>query len=119
MDKNTFEQESTTRHPAGFFSGLLLGGLAGAITALLFAPHSGEETRQQLQQRARDLSDQTTSMAEDAIKQVRTKTDQVKTTVSEKAKELKKQGQEVLVEQLDRVSNAAESGKKVIQGKES
>jgi hypothetical protein len=43
----------------------------------------------------------------------------VKATLTEKARELKKQGQEVLVDQLDRVSNAAESGKKAIQGKES
>jgi soluble cytochrome b562 len=55
---------------------------------------------------------------EDVVSQVRAKTGEVKSTVSDKARELKKQGQEVLVDQLDRVSAAAESGKKAIQGRE-
>jgi gas vesicle protein len=119
MDKHTFEQETNVKNPGGFFAGLFLGGLAGAVTALLFAPQSGEETRQQIQQKAAQLSDQTTAKVEDVVSQVRTKTGEVKATVSDKAKELKKQGQEVLVDQLDRVSAAAESGKKAIQGKDS
>jgi len=116
MDKYTYEQETNKKNPAGFLTGLVLGGVAGAVTALLFAPQSGEETRQQLQQRARDLSDQATATVDDVVAQARTKTDEVKANVSDKARELKKQGQEALVEQLDRVSSAAESGKKAIQG---
>lgn len=120
MDKQrTFEQEANTKNPGGFLAGLFLGGLAGAVTALLLAPQSGEETRQQIQQRAAELSDQTAAKVENVVSQVRSKTDEVKATVNDKAKELKKQGQEVLVDQLDRVSTAAESGKKAIQGKES
>jgi gas vesicle protein len=118
MDKHTFEQEINTKKPGGFFTGLFLGGIAGAVTALLLAPQSGEETRQQIHQQARKLSDQTTATVEDVVSQVRTKSDEVKATVSDKAKELKKHGQEVLVDQLDRVSAAAESGKKAIQGKD-
>jgi gas vesicle protein len=116
MDKYTYEQEENKKSPAGFLTGLFLGGVAGAVTALLFAPQSGEETRQQLQQKAIKLSDQTTATVGDVVSQVRTKSDEVKANVSEKARELKKQGQEVLVEQLDRVSAAAETGKKAIQG---
>jgi gas vesicle protein len=119
MDKHTFEQGTNTKNPGGFFAGLFLGGVAGAVTALLLAPKSGEETRQQLQEQARKLSDQTTATVEDVFSQVRTKTGEVKATVGDKARELKKQGQEVLVDQLDRVSAAAESGKKAIQGKDS
>jgi gas vesicle protein len=120
MEKQrTFEQEAKTKNPGGFFAGLFLGGLAGAVTALLFAPQSGEETRQQIQQRASTFRDDTTAAVEDVVSQVRTKSGEVKATVSEKAKELKKQGQEVLVDQLDRVSAAAETGKKAIQGKDS
>jgi gas vesicle protein len=118
MDK-TFEQETNTKRPAGFFTGLFLGGLAGAVTALLLAPQSGQETRQQLQDKATKLSEQTSAKVDDVVSQARTKKDEVRATLTEKAKELKKQGQEVLVEQLDRVSSAAESGKKAIQGKES
>jgi gas vesicle protein len=118
MDKHTFEQETNTKNPGGFFAGLFLGGVAGAVTALLLAPRSGEETRQQLQEQARKLTDQTTATVEDVFSQVRAKTGEVKATVSDKARELKKQGQEVLVDQLDRVSAVAESGKKAIQGKD-
>lgn len=118
MDRN-FEHETNTKRPAGFLTGLLLGGVAGAVTALLLAPQSGEDTRHQLQDKAMKLSEQTSATVEDVFSQARTKKDEVKATLTEKAQELKKQGQEALVEQLDRVSNAAESGKKAIQGKES
>ena len=35
------------RHDSGmgFFSGLVLGGLVGAVVAVVLAPQSGEETR--------------------------------------------------------------------------
>jgi gas vesicle protein len=119
MNKYANEQESDTKSSGGFLTGLFLGGLAGAVTALLLAPQSGEETRQQIQQKAHKLSDQTTATMGDVASQVRTKADEVRANVTDKAKELKKQGQEVLVEQLDRVSAAAETGKKVIQGRDS
>jgi len=35
-----------------FFAGFLLGGIIGAGIALLFAPASGEETREQISRRA-------------------------------------------------------------------
>ena len=38
-----------------FLSGLLIGGIAGAILALLYAPKSGKETRADLGRRAEDL----------------------------------------------------------------
>ena len=46
------------RRVTSFLSGSLVGALAGAALALLFAPSSGEELRQQMQERrllARDL----------------------------------------------------------------
>lgn len=39
---------------AGFATGLLLGAAIGAVVTLLYAPKSGEQTRQQL----KDLADQ-------------------------------------------------------------
>ena len=119
MDELTYEQESEGHHPATFLAGLLVGGLASAVTMLLFAPQSGKETRHQIQQKVLELRDRTTATMEGAVAQVRTKADQIKTDVSDKAKELKQQGQDVLVEGLDRVSAAAKSGKKAIRGKSS
>lgn len=39
-------------------AGLVIGGLAGAGAALLFAPQSGKETRDQIQQKTVELRDQ-------------------------------------------------------------
>lgn len=110
MDKYTHEQASDTKHPANFLTGVLLGSVAGAVTALLFAPQSGQETRQQIQQKAVELRDQTTSTVENTVAQVQSRASQLKADLGEKATNLKQQGQDVLVEQL---SAAA----KKIQGK--
>lgn len=54
----------TTQPPAqdhsegGFVGGLLLGVVLGAIIALLFAPKSGEDTREMVAQTVGDLKDQ-------------------------------------------------------------
>ena len=111
MDKYTHEQETSAKHPATFLTGVLLGGVAGAVTALLFAPQSGQETRQQIQQKAVELRDQTTSTVENTVAQVQSKASQLKHDIGEKATNLKhdicekatnlkQQGQDVLVEQL-------------------
>lgn len=110
MDRNTYEEETGTKQPANFLAGVLIGGMAGAVTALLFAPQSGRETRQQIQQKAAELRDQTTSTVENAFDQVNAKASQLKADLGEKAAELKQQGQEVLADQL---STAA----KKVQGK--
>jgi len=116
MNNSTNEQVSNTKSPASFLAGVLFGGLAGAVTMLFFAPQSGKETRQQIQQKAIDLRAQATNTVEHTLSEIRTKADQLKVDVGEKAQSLKQQGQEVLVDQLDRVSEAAISGKKLIQG---
>lgn len=129
MDKYNNEREYEAKRPGNFFAGLLVGSLAGAATMLLFAPQSGEKTRKLIGKRAMQLRDQTTATVEGTVAQVRTKADELKSTVNDKAQELKstvtgkaneikQQGQDILVDQLDRVSAAAKNGKKAIQGKE-
>ena len=112
MDRYAHEQESSTKQPANFLAGVLIGGMAGAVTALLFAPQAGRETRQQIQQKAADLRDQTTSTVENTFAQVQNKASQIKADLGEKAINLKQQGQEVLGEQLSATA-------KKIQGKKS
>lgn len=41
----------------GFLKGLLAGGLIGAALALLYAPKSGRETREDLKRKSRELYD--------------------------------------------------------------
>lgn len=93
----------------GVFMGLLAGGLAGAVTMLLLAPQSGRETRRQIREKSIELRDRTSEMIEDAVTQVRTNTNKITMGV-------KNYGQELAVEQLDHVSEAAQAGKKALQG---
>jgi gas vesicle protein len=70
----------------GVLAGLLIGGLAGAVTMLLLAPQSGKDTRMQIIDGGR-----------------------------KKFTEIKQQGQVLMVDQLDHVSEAALAGKKAVQ----
>ena len=95
--------------------GMLVGGLAGAVTMLLLAPQSGKDTRIQLQKKGIELRDRTTELVEDTMTQVRSGANRITSGGREKAKELLQQGQALVVEQLDHVSEAAQAGKKAIQ----
>jgi gas vesicle protein len=99
----------------GIAAGMLVGALAGAVTMLLLAPQSGKDTRTQIQQKGIELRDRTTELVEDTMAQVRSSANKVTIGGREKIRELKLQGQELAVEQLDRLSEAAQAGKKAIQ----
>ncbi|HKZ44947.1 MAG TPA: YtxH domain-containing protein [Anaerolineales bacterium] len=96
-------------------AGIVVGGLAGAITMFLLAPKSGEETRQQIVDKGIELRDRATEMMEDTVSQVRATTDKFTTDGRRKAKELLEQGQTLVAEQLDQVSKAALAGKKAVE----
>jgi gas vesicle protein len=98
------------------FMGVLIGGLAGAVTMLLLAPQSGKDTRIQIQKKGIELRDQTTKMVGDTMEQVRLSSNKIAIGGHMKAEELLQQGQALVVEQLDHVSDAAQAGKKAIQG---
>jgi gas vesicle protein len=102
-------------NPRNVLIGLLAGGLAGAVAMLLLAPQSGEETRAQIEEKAILVRDQTAENIKKAVKEVRSKTSQITADVQEKAGELKQLGQEKLVEQMDRLSTALETGKTAIE----
>jgi gas vesicle protein len=114
VDKDQ-EPEYPNNNVLSILVGLLVGGLAGAVTMLLMAPQSGRETRMQIQEKGIELRDRTTDMVDDVVAQVRS--DQRKITMGgrHKAKELLEQGQALVIEQLDHVSDAAKAGKKAIQ----
>jgi gas vesicle protein len=99
----------------GVLAGMLIGSLAGALTMLLLAPQSGEETRLQIREKAIELRDRTNVLVEDTMAQVRSSTNKITVVGREKMNELKQQGQGLAIEQLDHVSDAAQAGKKAIQ----
>jgi gas vesicle protein len=88
----------------GVLAGILVGGLAGAVTMLLLAPQSGKDTRRQIREKGIELRDRTSEMMEDTMAQVRTNTN--KFTMG---------AEDYSVEQLDNVSAAARAGKKAIR----
>jgi gas vesicle protein len=71
----------------------MLGAMAGAAVALLFAPAAGEETREYLGKRARDGRDRARDAARDAADQ----------------------GREFYQRQRDSVSTAIERGREAFQ----
>jgi len=102
-------------NPLNVLVGMVIGGLAGAVTMLLLAPQSGKDTRNQIQQKSVELRDRTNEMVEDTLAQVRSSVNKLTLDGREKFNELKQHGQELAVEQLDLVSDAAQAGKKAIQ----
>jgi len=115
MKNDTQEQEVEHKdngsNTSSALAGLLIGGLAGAGAALLLAPQSGKETREQIQQKTIELRDRTAETVEGAVSQVKSKTHQITSNIHGKAEELQHQGQEMIAEQLDHVAAAAEAGK--------
>jgi len=99
----------------GIFIGLVVGTLAGAATMLLLAPQSGKDTRIQLQKKGTEIYDRTSGIVGEAMAKVRTDTNKITMNGRQKAKELMQQGQDLVVEQLERVSDAALAGKKAVQ----
>jgi len=95
--------------------GMLLGVLAGAVTMILLAPQSGKDTRMQIREKGIELRDRTTEMVEETMVQVRSNANKIASGGREKIQELKQHGQEMAVEQLEHVSEAAQAGKKAIQ----
>lgn len=54
----TTQPAAQEHNEGGFVGGLLLGVVLGAIIALLFAPKSGEDTREMVAQTVGDIKDQ-------------------------------------------------------------
>ncbi len=114
----THENQNPEYRTNNIFSvlvGMLVGGLAGAVTMLLMAPQSGKDTRMQIQEKGIELRDRTTEILGDVMAQVRSEKKKFTLSGQHKAKEFLNQGQALVVEQLDRVSEAAQAGKKAIQ----
>lgn len=107
MKKNRQEYEYLTEGTSRVkpvLGGLLLGGLIGAGTALLFAPQSGEQTRTAIQNKTMELRDRTAEGVKGAVSQVSHKTRQVASTVLRRGQEQVQHGHDALEHHLDEVS---------------
>ena len=96
----TDQKQNNNSSTGYFFTGLLIGGLAGAAASLLMAPQSGKETRDQIQAKGIELRNDATDTIQKKAAQVR----QISNDVQEKAGELQQRGQTMINEQRENLS---------------
>jgi len=114
MGNNTEKHGWDMNSTRNVMIGLLIGGLAGAGAMLLLAPQSGKQTRAQVQLKSTQWRNRTSDVVKNGLAQVRFDTHEITSGVREKAGQLKQQGQDKLVKQLDRVSTALDAGKATV-----
>jgi gas vesicle protein len=106
-------------HTAGagkhVFTGLLIGSVVGAVTMLLFAPRSGQETRAEIRDKAIELRDRTSETVKDTVSQAKSKAFELKENVWDRAAEIKQRGKQTAQEQLERAAQAIDNGKQKAQ----
>lgn len=91
----------------GFTLGVVVGSAIGAVVALLTAPKSGKETREDLKVKANEMKEKARDTAED----VKKKTDKFKDEAQKKASEAKKDTAEVVEDWKSRVGRVVETAK--------
>ncbi len=111
-----------------FLVGFIMGGLAGAVAALLLAPQSGEETRAIIKERSIELRDQASAdaeeawkRAEEAAKQARARaeeaTKQARARAEELAQQARSQGEEISLKARAKGKELVEGAKKIASRK--
>ena len=102
-----------------FLVGFIVGGVSGAITALLLAPQSGEETRTIIKDKAIELRDQATTTVEESIEKAEKaaneaikRAEALLNDAKKRANEIAEKGQVVLEESKEKVANAVKQATK-------
>jgi gas vesicle protein len=100
-----------------FMAGFFGGGLIGIGVAMLFAPQSGEETREQIYQRSIELADianqkveEARAKAEKAIAEARVKAEEATQELQERVQELEARGRAALERQAQGVEDLGLEG---------
>ncbi len=92
-----------------FLVGFIVGGLTGAVVALLFAPQSGEETRALIKDKGIELRDKASTSAEAAIARAEAAAAEARARADELAKELRARGVSAVEEVKSRGKSALEA----------
>lgn len=92
-----------------FLVGFIVGGLSGAVVALLFAPQSGEETRALIKDKSIELRDRAQQSAEEALARAEATAQEARARADELARQLKERGQVVYDDVRERGKTAVEA----------
>ena len=92
-----------------FLVGFIVGGLSGAVVALLFAPQTGEETRALIKDKSIELRDKAQISAEEAIARAEAAAADARARADDLARQLRDRGQEVVEDVRERGKTAVES----------
>lgn len=78
-----------------FLAGFIIGGAIGAITGILLAPKSGEETRAMLA----DSTKEAMRKADETVKEIQNKAEDVVSDMQKKGEEIKEKLQKLIDKQ--------------------
>ena len=98
-----------------FLVGFIVGGLTGAVAALLFAPQSGEETRAVIKERSIELRDKATAEAEEAWKQAEAAAIDARHKAEELSRQALAQGEEITLKARKRGEELVETTRETVK----
>ncbi|NWF63567.1 MAG: YtxH domain-containing protein [Chloroflexi bacterium] len=101
-----------------FLVGFVVGGLTGAVVALLFAPQSGEETRALIKDKSIELRDKAQLSAEEAYHRAEAAAKEARARAEELAREARARAEQLASEVKERGKGALEAVRKTKKGDE-
>lgn len=115
-------EDNNSSYTKGFLVGALLGGAAGAIAALLFAPKSGKELRQDIADRTEDVVDKAQALfnkatgqveegLEDVVNEGRIRAENLMSNARHQAENLMSNAEQVLREAKNRAQKVGDAAK--------
>jgi len=99
-----------------FLVGFVVGGLTGAVAALLFAPQSGEETRALIKDKSIELRDKAQVTAEEALARAESLAADARLRAEELTKEARERATELANEVRERGKSAMDAVRKPKKG---
>jgi gas vesicle protein len=98
-----------------FLVGFIVGGLTGAVAALLFAPQSGEETRAVIKERSIELRDKAAEEAEAAWKRAEAAAIEARQKAEELTKQAMAQSEEITLKARKRGEELVETTRETVK----
>jgi gas vesicle protein len=98
-----------------FLVGFIVGGLSGAVVALLFAPQTGEETRALIKDKSIELRDRAQQSAEEALARAEAAAAEARARADDLARQLRERGHEVVEDVRTRGQSAVDAVRKTVK----